>query len=329
MSKKGKKYYIGIDLGGTKILTALLNRKFEVIAEVKLKVDAHRGLAPFLKEVEGSVEELLDDQDAKRKHVAAIGVGCPGAIKIPEGTVTVSPNLVFLKNVPLRKKLHALLKRPVWVENDVNAGLFGEQQFGAAKGHSHVVGIFLGTGVGGALILNGTLYRGALGAAGEIGHTFLQRPDDFSFALSSYTLEGSVGRHAITSEAALLMLKQKAPYLYKNFGFDLKKIKSKALQRSIRAKDRGIQGLIRAKAGLLGVAMANAVNLLNPELIVLGGGLVEAMSNEIVPAARRSMKAYALEPLAKIVKVVPAKLKDYSIVKGAAKLAADSVAHKI
>lgn len=317
------KHFLGIDLGGTKLLTTLLDSRFNVVQEKKSRVEPNRGEKFFFKTLKDDIAEVLEAGKKTPKDLIAIGMGCPGVLEFPAGLVKVSPNISFLKNYPLGARLKAVYKVPVIVENDVNAGLYGEQQFGAARGYRHVVGIFLGTGVGGGLILDGHLYRGSTGAAGEIGHTFLYPPLFGDPSGRAGTLEATVGRLAISADAALLIMKQKAPHLYEDVEHDVKKIKSKSIARAIRSGDRELRVLMESKARLLGISMANSVNLLSPELFVLGGGLVEAMAPWIIPPATEVMRRYSLEPMARDVKVVPAKLGDYAIAMGAAKLAFD------
>lgn len=321
MATVRKKYVVGVDLGGTKVLAALLDEKYEVRSFYKAAVEPNRGEKFFLKNLVESIETVLSGK-VSIKDIRGIGLGCPGIIELPEGVVRLSPNISFLKNYPLREKLARHFKVPVAIENDVNAGLYGEQQFGAAQGYRHVTGIFLGTGVGGALILDGKLYRGATGAAGEIGHTFLTLPSFLPGSQRSGTLEDYLGRLRLASEAMLLVMKQKAPTLLENTDYDIRKIKSKALSKSA-SHDEAVRDLLMDRAAILGISMANVVNLLSPELIVLGGGLMEAMGDTLLPMARQVMQEYAMKPLVSRVKVVPARLKDYAIVKGAAKLAAE------
>ncbi len=319
--KNSKKFLIGIDIGGTKVLAGLLKPDFSIVATQKLKVEAHRGRAHFFNELTSAIDELLVENELTLKNLTAIGVGCPGIIDPATGVVRVSPNISFLKNCPLKKMLKKKFRVPVAVENDVNAGLYGEQQFGAAKNAKHVVGIFLGTGVGGALIFDGKLYRGFTQAAGEIGHTFMTIPS--SQDEPRPTLENMTGRLAISADAGWLLMKQKAPALFKNTGTDLKNLKSGALARSVRAGDLEIKKMIQAKARVLGIAMANVVNLVSPELIILGGGLTEALHMVIIPEAEKTMRAYAMQDLVRPVKVRAAKLGDYAVMLGAAKLATD------
>ncbi len=325
MAKNKKKFMIGIDLGGTKIFTVLLDSKFKVRAERKDRVDVYQGEKFFMKSIVAGVNGVLADAKVSPKQLLCAGAGCPGLIDSPKGFVKISPNISFLKNYPLREKLQKLLKVPVWIENDVNAGLYGEHQFGAARGYSHVAGIFMGTGVGGAFILDGELYRGATGGAGEIGHTYLSIPSFLPDSPEFATLESMTGRLAIAASAGFLIAKQKARHLYEEVGYDIKKIKSRVLSQAIDEGDSALKTLVASRARLVGISMANIVNLLSPEIFVLGGGMVEAMPEIILPRARETMKEFALAPMVKTVKVEAAKLKDHSVAMGAAKLAYDDL----
>jgi glucokinase len=322
MSKK--KHVIGIDIGGTKILVALFDAKFNMIESVKVKTNSNKGEKAFLKVLFGAIDEVMDKAGVKIKDVSAIGAGCPGIIDSKKGIVTTSANIGFLKNYPLAKKLSNQFKVPAVIGNDASIGLYGEQQFGAAKGYNHVVGIAVGTGVGGALILNGELYHGAFGGAGEIGHTLLNPLGAQCGCGKRGCLETEIGRPAIAAEAAVLAIKDRAPKLAKIAGTDVAKIKSGALEEAIERGDKNVETLLRNKSKMLGMAMANIVNLLNPELIVLAGGVVEAMGNIILHESDKAMRNYAMTGLVKDVKVVLAKLGDYAVVKGAAKMAADA-----
>ncbi len=323
MGKK-KQFWIGIDLGGTKMLTALLDSKFKVRAEEKVKVDVSKGQKYLLASMKDSISRVLDDSGVKLKQLGGIGIGCPGIIDTKSGRVLSSPNIPFLKNFKFSEKIGKMIKVPIVLENDVNTGLYGEFQFGAAKGHKHVIGVFVGTGIGGALILNGKLYHG-LGAAGEVGHMLVDSRGPLCGCGQRGCLEVFAGRVAMAAEAAVLAIKQQAPHLYDLAGADISKIKSKVLAKAIQEGDKSIKEMIESKSRVLGFAVANLVNLLNPEMIVLGGGVVEAMPKLIVNEARRAMESRAMKPMGKQVKVVEAKLGDHAIVRGAAKLIADFV----
>ncbi len=318
-----KRYVIGCDLGGTKILAVLYDRAFRPLFEVKARSKPQKGERFFLNNLTETFEELLSHRGIRKAEVTGIGMGCPGLIDERRGRVISSPNLGFLKRFPLAAKITKRLGLPVVLGNDVNIGLFGEHQFGAAKGSNHVVGLFIGTGIGGALILNGQLYGGATGGAGEIGHVQIDRDGARCGCGRQGCFESLCSRLSIATEAAALAARQVAPVLLETAGTDILDIKSGQLAEALRAGDRGIYELLLRKSRVIGRVMADLVNILNPEMIVLGGGLIEAMPRLIVQEATRSMKAQAMPALARQVKVTAAKLGDYAIAMGAAKRAWD------
>jgi glucokinase len=323
MAGKKKKFILGIDLGGTKVLIGIMDKQFRIRKRVKLEMDGNRGEKFFFNNLIDGIEEVLEEAGTGSNNISMIGIGCPGIIDVYNGVVKLSSNVSFFKNYPLVKKLRAKLRVPVLIENDANAALYGEQQFGAAHGYRQVVGAFLGTGVGGALILNGHLYRGVSGGAGEIGQMLVSMPSSSDFEVARQKVGALIGRNAIASEAGFLLLRQKCPHLMGEVGYNVKKIRSGTLSRAIKAGDVALENLIRSRAQWLGVALANVVNVLNPELVLLGGGMMEAMGKIILPEVRNALETYALKPLMKEVKVRPSALKDDAVILGAAKLAYD------
>jgi len=328
MNHSKRKYTIGIDIGGTKILVALLNNDFKIVSEIKNKTKPEKGLDFFLKTIAEGVAYVLRDAHISLKDVLAAGAGCPGFINPQSGVIATSPNIPFLKGVPLGRRIAERIGRPVTIANDVQTGLYGEHQFGAAKGYRDVVGIFMGTGVGGALILDNRLYRGAFGSAGEIGHMQVDPFGPLCGCGHRGCLEAFTGRLAISAEAAVAVARQKAPHLAQETGSDIRQIKSGALARAIKAGDRSIEELLRQKARLIGSAMASLVHIINPEIIILGGGVVEALPGLIVREAEHAMREQAIPAIARPVKVLASRLKDDSIVMGAAKRALDEFGEK-
>lgn len=323
MGKKNKKYWIGIDLGGTKLLVALLNRNFKVVSTSKAKVDASKGAKHFLKTAQDSIREVLKDSEVKIEDVGGIGIGAPGIIDSKKGQISFCPNIPFLNGFNLARELKKISGKPVVLGNDVNVGLYGEYVFGAARGYSDVIGIFLGTGVGGALILDGKIYEGSLGAAGEVGHMIMDPGGNLCGCGQRGCLETQAGRLGIASEASMLAARQQAKNLFEEAGTDVLKMKSGALEKAVQDGDRLLEKIIRERAKKLGLAMANLVNVLNPELIVLGGGVVESLGKVIVKEAENTMKKLAMPKLGAHVKVEAAKLGDHAIIKGAARMAYD------
>ncbi|NBC29329.1 MAG: ROK family protein, partial [Spirochaetes bacterium] len=168
-------YLIGFDLGGTKMLCSVLDNEFNVVGREKVKVGSARDNDTILKAIEEAITKALKSAKVDEDQVRAIGIASPGPIDFENGIVLETPNL-HLRNLPVRDALQENFGCPVLLENDVNAGTYGEYIRGAAAGFRHIVGIFPGTGVGGGLILDGKLYRGSTGGAGEIGHITIE-PD--------------------------------------------------------------------------------------------------------------------------------------------------------
>jgi glucokinase len=323
MAKKDRAV-VGIDLGATKMLVGVLKGR-KVLATVKARTDPAGGEREFFATIAATVAKALEEAGLKPRQLTAVGAGCPGVLDYRSDRIVSSANIPFIKDYPLARKLQKLFKVPAAVENDANMGLYGEQQFGAAAGCEHVAGFFLGTGIGGALILDGKLYRGSSGAAGELGHIFIDPLGPACGCGNRGCLEALAGRLALAGEAAALAARGGAPRLLNEAGADVRKLKSGALARAVEAGDRQLKELVRRKAALVGIAMADIVNTLDPECIVLGGGLVEAMGGLIVPAAEESMRRHAMPDIAAHVTVVPAKLGDMAIVMGAAKWVRDQL----
>ena len=297
-------------------------------SEIKAKTKPEKGERFFIKSIVDAVHYVLRDAKVQLRDVSGIGIGCPGFIDPEKGIIAASPNIPFLRNYPLAKRIAKLIGLPVTLGNDVQTGLYGEHQFGAAKGYDNVIGIFMGTGIGGALILNGQPYRGTSGSAGEVGHVKMDLGGPACGCGNHGCLEAFAGRLAISSEAAVLVARQKAPHVGQKAGTDIRDIKSGLLAKAIRAGDEAVEELIRGKAKRVGLLMSNLVNILNPDMIVLGGGVVEAMPSLIARQAEKTMRRYTLPTSLKYVKVAVAKLGDHSIVMGAAKRADDLFGEK-
>jgi len=320
---KDKRCVIGIDVGGTKIMAVLYDPQFQPLTKARTKTRPHEGEKHFLGILKDAVRQLLREAHLDNDQIMGIGIGCPGIVQERRGVVLSSPNIQFLKNFPLAQKLSRATGLPVCAANDVKAGLYGEQQFGAAKGCRNVIGIFIGTGIGGAVIADGRMIYGAGGGAGEIGHIQVSPTGPICGCGKRGCLEAMASRLSIASEAAALAARQQAPALFRKAGTDVKDIRSGTLAKAIRSGDKVLEQLVRQKAQLIGSVLGNLVNVLNPEMAVLGGGLAEAMARYLVPNAKKAMLETAMPALGKPVRVVAAKLGDYSVAAGAAKMAWD------
>src|SRR2546421_5929901 len=163
-------YVIGVDLGGTKILAGVFDSSMECVGTAKVSTKAQRGLDAVVERITRCVEDAVDEADLNLKQVAGIGIGAPGAVDFDAGVVLFAPNLEGWKDVTLKKDLEKSLGVPVFVENDANIAVLGVHLAELKSKPRTVVGIFVGTGIGGGLIINHQLYSGFNHVAGEIGH---------------------------------------------------------------------------------------------------------------------------------------------------------------
>jgi len=322
--RKRRNAAIGIDIGGTKTLFALLDEDFEVVAEEKLRSrDGEDPLASFEKGMEAAVARLLEEADERKLKVKIVGVGLAGIADFKSGAVIRAPNLDFLDGYPLGRRLKRLTDARVFVANDVHTGLYGECTLGAARRATHVLGVWLGTGVGGAMVIDGKLHLGAEGVAGNLGNYVLHAVDAAQDSPRKEVLDNVASRTAIAGDAAVLAARERAPRLKKMAGTDVKEIRSGDIAESIRKGDKSVEKLVRSRVSVVGTALSNLIDFINPDMVVLGGGLVEAMPELIRREVEKAVKAHASPLAASSVKVSVAKLHDHAGTVGAAKLAVD------
>ncbi len=313
------KHVIGFDLGGTKMLAALLDENLKIVARSKKKVgDTAKSEAVFHKIVE-CIEDLIKSSKVGLQDIEGVGIAIPGPIDLKSGFVLETPNLGF-RQFPLRDRLSKELHLPVVLENDVNAGLYGEFDKGVAKGLRNVIGLFPGTGIGGGIIIDGKLYRGAGGGAGEIGHMIIQVEGRLCGCGQYGCLESVASKTALAKDAAGLAVNGGSPTVARLAGGDISKMRSGILGKALEAKEEQVARLVERAAWFLGIGMANCVNIFNPEAIVLGGGLVDRFGKPYIEAATKSMREHAMPYLVKDVKVLEAKLGDDATAIGVAAL---------
>lgn len=331
MAKKRKRRNaaLGIDIGGTKTLIALLDEDFEVIAEEKLRSrHGKRPLASFEKALQVAIEKLMAEASERKLKVKVVGVGVAGIADFKTGAVLKAPNLEFLEGFALGSRLKKLTGAKVFVANDVHTGLYGECTLGAARKACHVLGVWLGTGVGGAMVIDGKLHLGASGIAGNIGNYVLHAVDVGVDAPRKDVLDNVASRTAIAGDAAVLAAKERAPKLKKVAGTDVKEIKSGDIAESIRRGDKSVEKLVRSRIAVVGTALSNLVDFINPDMVVLGGGLVEAMPELIRREVDKAVKAHASPGARAEVRIAVARLHDHAGTIGAARLAVDMFSGK-
>lgn len=311
------KVWVGFDLGGTKMCAYLFDDAFTVLASKKQKTKANEGIEAGFARVFETIHDALAEASIGPERIAGIGVGYPGPLDCKKGIILQSPNLGWV-NAPLKKALQSEFKRPATIINDVDAGTYGEFRFGAgAKGHC-VIGVFPGTGIGGGCVYNGQILMGAKSSIMEIGHMQVIQGGPLCGCGRNGCVEAIASRLAIAAAIATAAQRGAAPWLQKNVGSDIADIRSSSIAEAIKKGDRAVETIVRQAAQWLGVAVGNVVNLLGPDRVVLGGGLVEAMPTLFREEVARSAKERAMPSFAGSFKVLTAKLGDRATAQGAA-----------
>ncbi len=308
--------WIGFDLGGTKMLAKVFDEDFRPLGRAKQKTLGAKGTRAGLKRMVETVRAALDDAGVDRSRLAGIGVGCPGPIDPAKGIIVEAPNLGW-RHVPVEAHLGEAFGVRTVICNDVDAGVYAESLFGAARNAKRAVGIFPGTGIGAGAVLNGQLLQGTTLSCMELGHIPLY-PETSGQGEDGRTLESECSRLKIAAEAARAAYRGQAPHLLKLCGTDLSQITSGALAKAIEAGDVEIENIVRRAATLLGCGVATIVLLLAPDVIVLGGGLVEAMPKLYLESVRQAAVDRVLGPYKKSLRLVTAQLGDDAGCMGAA-----------
>ena len=320
-------YWVGFDLGGTKMMAVVFDNDFKERGRERKKTRAHEGIKTGMERIVRTVEEALTSAGIAKDKLAGIGVGCPAPLDLKEGVITYAPNLGW-KDAPLKDSLERAFGCRTVVANDVDAGTYGEYCFGAAKGARCVVGIFPGTGIGGACIYEGKLIVGTNTSCMEIGHLPVMPQGPLCGCGQRGCLEAVASRLAIASAAAAAAYRGDAPHLFEAAGTDLSNIRSSALADAIKAGDSVIEQIVRQAARWLGRGVAMTVNLLAPDVVVMGGGLVEALPGFYLEEVEETARSLCMNAYRKSFKIVRAELGDDAAVTGAAALVREAVEKK-
>lgn len=315
------KPFVGIDLGGTNMQIGIVDKTAAVLGRSRKKTNADQGRDKIIDRLVEGVNEACTEAGLTLAQLGGLGIGAPGAVDPNLGLVLEAVNLRW-NDVPLAKLLKSRLNIPVYIENDVNVAVYGEWKQGSGRGATDVLGIWLGTGVGGGLILNSKLYSGALFTAGEIGHTTLYP----GVPLGSRSLEQNCSRTAVADRIARLIRANHPSKLSKVIMEEGGQIKSKLISEAYSSGDPLTVRIIEEVAYLVAIAAANVVTLLSLPRVILGGGLTEALGRPFVSLVKKATREYAFPDRCKQVEVVASELEDDAGLVGAAILAREQLA---
>jgi glucokinase len=319
-----RSHILGIDLGGTKVLAAVLDRDGQIIAHARAKTRGWRDDEQVFATIARVGHRAIEKAGIDQVQIAAVGIGAPGPIDFDTGYIIETANLKF-KNFPLGPRIAEEFGRPTIVENDVNAGVYGEFRAGAAQGASDVLGVFVGTGIGGGLILNGALYRGFSKSAGEVGHIIVKAGGPRCGCGNRGCLEAVASRTAITRDIRKAIKRGYRGAISKSLSKETDQLSGKDLKIAYDSGDELVKKIIHRAARFIGAGVGSLLNLLGLEMVVLGGGVVEAFGDDFLDRIERAAQDTAFEINSKDVKITRAALGDDAGVIGSAMLAREAL----
>ncbi|MCL4506776.1 MAG: ROK family protein [Chloroflexi bacterium] len=324
MAKKSKNdYTIGVDLGGTKILAAVVAEDGSVIGSAKKRTQAEEGPEAVLKRITKTMQEAVDAAGASLTDITAIGLGAPGVIDTARGVVVSGTNMPGWVDIDVGKALRLWNDVPVMISNDVRVATFGEQLAGIGKGVKHFAAVFVGTGIGGGIVIDGQIYIGSRGSAGEIGHMVVMADGPYAVGGGVRgSIEAIASRAAIERDLREAMAAGRDSVLPQIVTDINAKFTSSILAKAVDKGDAlTIEVLLRA-AHYLGLHAATLLNSLDPEMLIYGGGVFEALGEWMLAPVRTVARQYMLNKTRiEQVRIVESKLGGSAGIVGAALMA--------
>ena len=315
-----KKYSIGVDLGGTNIVCAIVNYQGKIVNRLKVPTLAERGKEATIKRIIETIHENIVQSSVVPDDIIGIGIGAPGPLDVKRGMINFAPNLPGWRDVPLRKILEDEFNMKVVLENDANAAAWGERCFGAGQGVNNLVCFTLGTGIGGGIIIDGKIYHGNNYGAAELGHMTVNKDGPRCNCGNYGCLEAYSSATGIKNRIKNRIREGiKSDFL--NFDEDklFESLRLKSIFEAARKGDRLTSIVVEEAISYLGIAIANITNILNPEMVVLVGGITNEGEKLLIPL-KGEVKKRAFYSNYKSLKIVIGELGGNAGVLGAAAL---------
>ena len=311
---------LAIDVGGTKIRIAIISGKGKIIAKEQRLTLADEGLEAVTGRIISGIDRLLRLKNLAPSQLHSIGIAAAGAIDSEKGLVTSSPNLPGWCDVPLRDIVKSKYGVDTFLINDASAAALGEHEFGAGRGVNNLIYLTVGTGIGGGIIIDGKLYLGPSGSAGEIGHMTIDVNGQRCSCGNTGCLETLASGTAMAKEAIKRIKQGEKSSLTEIVGGKIENITAETVEVAARGGDSLASEVISEAATYLGVGMVNLVNIFNPEMIIVGGGVAK-MGDLLLNPVRQVVQERAFQLPAQAVRIVQAQLGDDSGLLGAAAFA--------
>ncbi len=289
----GGRPVLGVDLGGTKVVAGVVDARNAILGRAKRSTPAKEGAAAILQAVIACALEAIEMAGVPTAEIAGVGVGTPGPLDIERGVILFSANM-NVRDFALGPDLSRALGKPVLVRNDVRAGGYGEFRLGAGRGRGNILAAFVGTGIGGCLVVDGRVVGGATGNAGELGHMIIKAKGPTCGCGRRGCLEALASRTAIAKRVAKAVRKGMPTVLAGPSDRKAGRLKSGELAEAIALNDPvAVQEVGRA-AYYLGLGLGSLINVLGPELVIVGGGVAEALGDPYLDAVRTAARSQAL-----------------------------------
>ncbi len=313
--------FVAVDVGGTKIMAVVGTSGGTIVGRSRCSTPRDGDVKEVFHAIELAVGAAIKRAGLGAQDVAAIAVGIPGVVDYENGRILKTPNMP-LTQAPLTEFLRERFGVPIVLDNDCNLGALGEAWMGAGR-HAHsLFGIFVGTGIGSGFVQKRKLWRGARYAAGEIGHMVMGIGGPKCGCGNSGCLEAYASRTAVEREIREAVARGEATVLNELLGRDLSVIRSRALRAALDAKDALVTRVLEQVGHFLGAACLSVRHLLDPQRIILGGGVMEACGDFLMPRIRAALDADQMRSATDADELCPSRLGDYAVVVGGIALAA-------
>lgn len=306
-----QRFIVGVDLGGTNIVTGAVaedgSTKYAVRSEpTRSDQGAEAVVERMVRMIEAAIRETIVETGCTRDDFAGVGVGAPGPLDRERGVVITTPNLGW-KNYPLRDVIAERVRLPVKLDNDANCATLGEWWLGAARGGRNVVGMTIGTGIGGGLILDGRLYHGSSDVAGEIGHTTIDVTGRRCKCGNYGCLEAYASGPSIAERAREQLQGDHESLMYQLVQGELERLTAAIVYDAAKQGDETALDVVRETARFLGAGIANLLNTFNPDVVVIAGGVTQA-GDTLFDPLRREVRKRAFAAAVDACRIVPGSL---------------------
>ena len=287
------KYYVGIDVGGTKIYSLVIDQNGNILSREKIKTQPNDKFENIFNRIISCYEKAVKKAGVDNKDIKAVGMAVPSAVNIDKGILLYAPNLK-LQNINLSEMMYKRLKKPIFLDNDANMGIFGEYCHGAGKNFNAIYGIFVGTGIGGGYVRDGKIIRGLNYTAGEIGHMVVKIEGPVCSCGKKGCLEAIAGKVGMVNYLKKLVDDKNKKTLLEKINPKWRNgVGSSDLKKCFIKKDSLVTKALKKGAKTLGIAAANLINIVGTNAIIIGGGLYNELGNELMPTVKKYMAVQA------------------------------------